>query len=219
MFQEERDTEGNKENEESNERPLVEPGQITNKRLANVTAHKSIFSPDGAQHSTPKLQSTKPSSIYFGSPKKLTFSLDEEQKEEDKIVNRKAVKNFNADGVKQLDQPKRVIKRPRLRRNHLEVNTDYTRKLRSSSNEEKGKSGMGVDKQTLRRCISSEISVPSPEALEEIKNRTDNHLWNIADGMAPLRRRQKNENSSVKERRKNIADRGTEGKEFGNYLR
>ena len=206
--QEERDMEGNKENEESNERTRVEPEKITNKSLANVTAHKSIFSPDGTLHSTPTLDPSRPSSLYFGSPKKLTFELDEEEKEEDKRVQRKAVKNFNADEVNRLDRVKRV-QRPRVRGNHLEVNTDHTRKLRSSSNEEKG-NNMGVDQQTLRRCISSEISVPLPEELEKIKNQTDKHLRNIADGIAPLRRRQKKETSSVKERRKNIADLDTQ---------
>ncbi|XP_076662661.1 uncharacterized protein LOC143365942 isoform X2 [Andrena cerasifolii] len=206
--QEERGTEGNKENEESNERTRVEPGQLTNKPLANVTAHKSIFSPDGTLHSTPALESSRPSSIYFGSPKKLTFTLDEEEEEEDKRVKRKPVKNLNVDGVNQLDQVKRV-ERPRLRQNHLEVNPNHIRKLRSSSNEEKRLNDKDVDNQTSRRCTSSERSVKSDEELGKIQNRTRNHLRNIADGMAPLRR-QKKENSSVKERRKNVADPDTQ---------
>ena len=204
--QEERGTEGNKENEESNER--VEPEKITNKLLANVTAHKSIFSPDGARHSTPTLEPSRSMSIFFAGPKKLTFELDEEEKEEDKRVKGKAVKNVNADGVNRLDRVKRVQKRPRMRGNHLKVNSDHTRKLRSSSNEEKG-NNMG-SKQTLRRCISSELSIQSPEELETIHNSTDNHLRSIADGIAPLRRRQKIEKGSVKERRENIVDPDTQ---------
>ena len=198
--QEERDTDGNKENEESNERTRVAPEKITNKPLANVTAQKSIFSPDVTLHSTPTLEQSRPSSLYFGSPKKLTFELDEEEKEEERKVKSKAVKNLKADGVNRLNRVKRV-QRPRVRENHLEVNTDHTRKLRSSSNEEKGKNNMGVDMQTLRRCISIEVPVQSPEELEKI-----NHLRSIANGIAPLQRRQKKEKSSVKERRKNIAD-------------
>ena len=202
--QEERDTERNKENEESNERTRVEPGQITNKPLANVTAHKSIFSPNNTMYSTPILELSRPSSIYFSSPKKLTFEPDEKEREEDKKVKSEPVKNFNVDRVNQLDPLKR-IQRSRLRRNHLEVNSDYIRKLRSSSNEEKRLNDANVDKQTLRRCVSSEIPVQSDKKLGKIQNRTGNHLRNIANGIAPLRRRQK-EKSSVKETRKNIAD-------------
>ena len=203
--QRERDTEGNKENEESNERTRAEPEKITNKPLANVTAHKSIFSPDGTLHSTPMLELPSSSTIYFGGPKKLSFEPDEEEKVEDKRVQRKAVKNVNADGANRSNRV-RIIRRPRLRRNQLEVNTDHTRKLRSNSNEEKGKNNTSDDQQTLRRCISSEISVQSPEEPEKIRNGTDKHLRNIANGIAPLRRRQKAEKSSVTERRKDIAD-------------
>ncbi|OAD58794.1 hypothetical protein WN48_10339 [Eufriesea mexicana] len=196
-----KDVNQNKENLEHNESRSkdTESKKIVNKHMVHIHAHKSLFSPDTTiQESVPNMEQFKSISLYFGNPKTLTFDSNEEDEEEekqkkneDRKLKRPSIKNNKSDGKAIVQQ------RGRTKKNSLEVNSsEYTRKLRSTSNEEKRmQNDIGIQKHTLRKYSSNEIQINNE--FKQTKKRTDKYIQNT-NGMVSLRHGRKGSNNKVK---------------------
>ncbi|XP_076754846.1 uncharacterized protein LOC143425728 [Xylocopa sonorina] len=172
----------NKENLYHNE--SMPNQQVVNKRFTDIINRKGLFSPDTPTES--KAFNVEPlSPVVFDSSKKLTFDADDEKEVGDvsKQVGKESIEN-NKIAPKNITQ-----RRDRVKRNNLKAPSQYVRKLRSSSNEEiLRESDSKIEKQTLRRCSSSEIET---DESKQIMKRTNNYIQNVAQGMTSLRLGQK----------------------------
>ncbi|XP_017754602.1 PREDICTED: uncharacterized protein LOC108546842 [Eufriesea mexicana] len=189
--QADKDVNQNKENLEHNESRSkdTESKKIVNKHMVHIHAHKSLFSPDTTiQESVPNMEQFKSISLYFGNPKTLTFDSNEEDEEEEK-------QKKNED--RKLKRPSIKNNKSRTKKNSLEVNSsEYTRKLRSTSNEEKRmQNDIGIQKHTLRKYSSNEIQINNE--FKQTKKRTDKYIQNT-NGMVSLRHGRKGSNNKVK---------------------
>ncbi|KOC68881.1 hypothetical protein WH47_10869 [Habropoda laboriosa] len=167
--------------------------QLVNKHIIDNNAHKSLFSPNASIQdcalNTEEFQST---SLYFGCPNQLTFISDEEQTKTDK--------NGKLEEIVKNDQKTVTKRKGRPKKNSFQVNgSQYVRKLRSSSNEDKHRQDdVKIEKHILRKYSSNEMQMN--EELQKIEKRTKNIVQNVMSGMVSLRRRQmKSKQDKVKD--------------------
>ncbi|CAL7952392.1 unnamed protein product [Xylocopa violacea] len=197
----------NKENLYQDE--LMHNQQVVNKRLADVTRHKSLFSPDTTIESEAlNAEPFSPISAFCDNSKKLTFDADDEIEvgEVSKQLGKQSTEN------NKIASENITRRRDRLKRNNLKAPSEYVRTLRSSSNEEKLREpDLKIEKQALRRCSSNEIEI---DKTTQIETRTNNYIQSVVQGMTSLRG-QKKSKTKVK---KTIASNNSNSKEETNFI-
>ncbi|XP_015432708.1 PREDICTED: uncharacterized protein LOC107188846 isoform X2 [Dufourea novaeangliae] len=147
----------------------------------------------------------RPTPLYFGGAKMLTFRSDEEEEEESKDtrVKRMFVKN---DAKYQNDSNTVTQRRGRSKKKNLEVDSTSTKKYRSISNEEKKwQTEVATEMHTLRRSNSNEIEVPL-DKLED-QEKSINHMVSLKRG-----NKKKGLHSAKQTKKTDNASRDTEDK-------
>lgn len=170
---------------------------LENNGHLNATVCKSIFSPDVIKDDTDfNLEQLRASSLYFGSPKQLTFASDKEEqgKKETtvKIVNSKS--NKNSKESKEHDKKdQKSIPVTKSKSKKISSKSDSTKQVENikstSGKEEEGQNSKKTEKHVMERYNETDTKIN--EKIKEIDKRTNNYMKNIANGMVSLRHGQK----------------------------
>nr|XP_034186861.1 uncharacterized protein LOC117607360 [Osmia lignaria]XP_034186863.1 uncharacterized protein LOC117607360 [Osmia lignaria]XP_034186864.1 uncharacterized protein LOC117607360 [Osmia lignaria] len=161
-----------------------------------ATVSKSIFSPDVIKDDINlNVEQLRTSSLYFGSPKQLTFASDKEEekeKKEAKIVISKSSKNSKESKEHDKKDQKNILA-TRSKSKKISPKSHSTKQVENientSSKKEERQNSKKTEKQVMERYNETDTKIN--KKIKEIDKRTNNYMKNIANGMVSLRHAQK----------------------------